>query len=960
MLGITTSSMRIRFIFLVLILVSLLIVIALYAERTATITVSESAQITQDQRDVGWSLNELTDALYGLMLNVYRAAIAVDEVPEFKLTQNLEELTTQADILLSLPAVQNAKSFREPALELRKTIKKLSAKSHSLLQMQSNVELRYPAMPIMLYQLQPTNAEFKAALTTAIEETKANISDPQQQAIYNLFIELRYLWAQQVSSVRVFVANRLGAFGPPFSSMAATENDRQLFSQEVEHILTQLDKMSKAGKLGFVQADAVVELKRLHVEYENTFRAAAQIYRSDNWRTDRIILKEGIDPTLSKAWQLLTAIQNRLNTLSQNGISQSAATTDTISNFVWVVLGIVFMLLLASYVAFEHIIRRPITQVARALEAEGRGETYLPESNLQLPETKMLVKSFSKMRNQIRSRQLRLEAILNNAGEGIVTITTDGIIESFNNAAAKLFSYPESEVIGRSVSMLLPASFSLNYQDTIEALLANPDHEIFQNEQEIIGRRQNGSIFPMSLRLGRIEIEGRVIFTALVSDISERKAMVDRLTLLAERDSLTGLYNRHYLMDELTRIVNEKNTKDYFESALLYIDLDNFKFVNDTLGHLAGDSVLKDVANILKTRARSTDLLARLGGDEFAILLYDVNKTQSRIAADHYRRQLADFVFRYDGNGVDIGCSIGVALLESDVNTKEELLSRADLACHIAKRSGRNRIHMYEYKDKQNVATMSTDMGWARKIKRSIENNQFIMAKQPIINVQTNEISGYEVLLRMRDEKSELVMPAGFLSSADRFGLSVDVDRWVIKNGIHMISLGEAEDLSYSINLSPKSIGDPTILRLIQDELANTGIDTSNIVFEITETGAIKNIASAVKFLTELRNLGFKTALDDFGVGYSSFSYLKDFPVDYIKIDGSFIDGLLDDKLKQAIVKSMTDVAHAIKIKTVAEFIEDQATLEFLAKIGIDYGQGYHIGKPEIMRDMSANVVYIH
>jgi len=423
---------------------------------------------------------------------------------------------------------------------------------------------------------------------------------------------------------------------------------------------------------------------------------------------------------------------------------------------------------------------------------------------------------------------------------------------------------------------------------------------------------------------------------------------------MAFHDALTGLINRTEFELRVRRAL--ESARNYGTShALLFIDLDQFKIVNDTSGHLAGDEMLKRLTRLLLTKVRGSDTLARLGGDEFAVLLYDVDRAQASAVADAYRRQLADFIFRSEGGLVDVGCSIGVAMLDADIKTKEDLLSRADVACHIAKRAGKNRIHLFEPHDQENVDTMSADMGWARRIKDCMELDRFVLTSQPIVDILTGKVSSYELLLRMPDDSGGLVMPSGFLPAAERFGLSGEVDHWVVRAALREVRASSLDNpVNYSVNLSAKSIGDKSLLKLIRRELENHEMDARRVVFEVTETGAIANLHAAALFLQELRGMGFRTALDDFGVGYSSFAYLKDLPVDYVKIDGSFVQGVTQDKVKQAIVKAMNDVAHALGKQTVAEFVEDQATLDFLKEARIDFCQGYVLGRPQRLVDRQA------
>jgi diguanylate cyclase (GGDEF)-like protein len=442
----------------------------------------------------------------------------------------------------------------------------------------------------------------------------------------------------------------------------------------------------------------------------------------------------------------------------------------------------------------------------------------------------------------------------------------------------------------------------------------------------------------------------------MVSNISERKALMENLRMLAEHDGLTGLYNRTYFHGELERVVERVHRSEVANCALLYIDLDHFKYVNDTLGHAAGDKLLIEVANILTRRARKSDLVARLGGDEFTVLMYDTKLEQLEKVADSFRRQLADFNFNYEGQTVAIGCSIGVAVIEPSAQSPAEVMSRADLACHIAKRAGRNQVHLFAPDDAKDVTSMSLDMGWSRRIREAVEHNRFALACQPIVSTRNRATRIYEVLIRMLDDNGGLIMPGGFLSTAERFGLSLDIDRWVITNAIEILAEQRVTqpELCYSINLSAQTLNTPAICILIQDKLRATGLDPAALIFEVTETAAISDLNAAAALLARLRALGCRTALDDFGSGMSSFAYLKELPVDIVKIDGRFVKHIATSAVDKAMVRAMNDIAHALGKETIAEFVEDEAAFQILIELGVDYGQGYHLGRPDLVAPCSA------
>ena len=560
------------------------------------------------------------------------------------------------------------------------------------------------------------------------------------------------------------------------------------------------------------------------------------------------------------------------------------------------------------------------------------------------------------MLEQLNTREQRLHAILNNTAEGIITFDEQGVIEGFNQSAERLFGWIENEVIGMSIAQLISPEAREIRDDYIGHFMRAEIQRLIGHEGEVNGRHKDGGTFPMAIKITGMQLENQPKFIALVSNISERKAMMENLRRLAEHDGLTGLYNRTYFHGELERVVERVRRSEVANCALLYIDLDHFKFVNDTLGHAAGDKLLIEVANILNRRARKSDLVARLGGDEFTVLMYDIKPDQTEYIADSFRQQLADHTFSFEGHPVTISCSVGVAMVLPSVTSHAEVMSHADVACHIAKRTGRNQVHIFTPEDSKDVASMSQDMGWSRRIHEAIENNRFALACQPIVSTSTRETMVYEVLVRMLDDNGGLIMPGGFLPTAERFGLSLDIDRWVITHAIETLAEQRKTlpELCYTINLSAQTLNTPAICDLIHDKLRATGTDPAALIFEVTETVAITDLTAAATLLARLRALGCRTALDDFGSGMSSFAYLKELPVDIVKIDGRFVKHIATNTVDQAMVRAMNDIAHALGKETIAEFVEDEAAFQTLIELGVDFGQGYHLGRPDLVAPCSA------
>ena len=360
------------------------------------------------------------------------------------------------------------------------------------------------------------------------------------------------------------------------------------------------------------------------------------------------------------------------------------------------------------------------------------------------------------------------------------------------------------------------------------------------------------------------------------------------------------------------------------------------------INHLAVEA-----SNILNMRARRSDIIARLGGDEFVAIINDANADSIKHIAESFRSSLADYTFKFEGKIVNVGCSIGVTLIDENVESSSAILAQGDIACHLAKRAGRNRIHVFTRDDEANVENMSLDIGWSQRIHDALDNDKFVLVTQPIYHTNSNKIYSHEVLVRMLDDGG-LIMPGGFLTTAERFGLAVKIDLWVISHAIEKLArLHKIEpEVSFSINLSGQSITVPEVIAHIASLLKNYELDASKLTFEITETAAISDMDKAVLMLEELRKMGCRTALDDFGSGMSSFAYLQEMPVDSVKIDGRFVRNIAESSVDQAIVRAMNDIAHALGKNTVAEFVENEQHLKMLKLIGVDCVQGYHLGKP--------------
>jgi diguanylate cyclase (GGDEF)-like protein/PAS domain S-box-containing protein len=526
-----------------------------------------------------------------------------------------------------------------------------------------------------------------------------------------------------------------------------------------------------------------------------------------------------------------------------------------------------------------------------------------------------------------------------------------------NPAFERMTGFRREEILGRNPRFLQADD---NEQDELRklraAIGAGGDYRgVLKNY------RKDGSLFWNELRMSPVFDEAGTLthYVGVQTDITESYNLSRQLSYQATHDSLTGLVNRAEFERRLQAALNSAQTETS-EHALCYLDLDQFKVINDTCGHIAGDELLRQLADALRAKVRRRDLLARLGGDEFAVLIEHCPIPDAERVADALRTSVADFRFQWDGKTFAVGVSVGLVPITPLTVSMTEVLKAADAACYAAKDSGRNRVHIYQEGDDE-LSKRYGELHWVSRINEALQMNLFELRFQPIVPVAAIEPPGwhYELLLSMRDEDNTLVGPGAFLPAAERHDLSTRIDRWVVAHVLEWLEAHPVEldrTILCSINLSGPSLSDKDFLDFIVSELREGRIPTEKLCFEITETSATTNLSSAMKFITALRELGCRFALDDFGSGVSSFAYLKNLDVDLLKIDGAFVKRICDDPIDLAMVKSINDMGHAMGRRTIAEFVESEKILEELREIGVDYAQGFGISMPRPLADL-ANIV---
>ncbi len=544
----------------------------------------------------------------------------------------------------------------------------------------------------------------------------------------------------------------------------------------------------------------------------------------------------------------------------------------------------------------------------------------------------------------LREERARFEIAFNSAPIGMALIAMDGTWLQVNDALCRITGHSAEELRATTLSALTHEDDADLDARNMQQLLAGDVHTC-QVEKRFRHVRGHDVWVLVTTSMARDEGGRPLYIVTQVQDISVRKEMARRLEYVADHDFLTGLLNRRNFELALAR-ETERAARYGVPGAVLLIDIDDFKHINDTFGHRAGDDVLKGVAGLLRQRLRHTDTIARVGGDEFAVMLPQTDAEQVQVVADEVVKALARETAMLADVEIRISASVGAVMF--DGLTDVEVLAYADLAMYEAKEAGRNRFQMYR-PHRAGRDRVSTQLAEAERIRHALEENRLILHCQPIRDLATNEISQYELLLRLPDDEGgEPLPPSTFLSRAERSGLIQAIDGWVALQAIETIAehARAGRHIVLNVNLSGKSIGDRKLASLVERALTEFRIAPAQLIFELTETAAISNFDEAKAFALRLHSRGCRFALDDFGVGFGSFYYLKSFPFDYLKIDGDFIRDLAESPMNQLVVSAIVSIARGMGKKTVAEFVADEEVADLLRTLGVDLAQGFHIGMP--------------
>jgi len=620
-----------------------------------------------------------------------------------------------------------------------------------------------------------------------------------------------------------------------------------------------------------------------------------------------------------------------------------------VKQLIWIwALVLVSVLAVAVWSYLRVHVIKPILTLRNAIKSAGGGDrsTQIPENRND--ELGHLALVFNQMQKDISQHETRIRAVMDNVVDGILTIKEDGTIDSINPSIEHIFGYKQNELVSKHVDILIPQNNETSETFFLEDGEHNDRKVVVGVAREIVGKKKNGNLFPIDIAVSDMKLGEDRYFIATVRDITSRKARIAALHYQAMHDSLTDLPNRTLLLDRLQQAIRSAERGQH-KLTLVLLDLDRFKEVNDTLGHHIGDKLLQQIAKRLKLVLRESDTVARLGGDEFCLLLPTATTDQAMFLARKVINTIEKMLY-IEGHSLSVGASLGIASYPQHGQSPTVLLQRADVAMYVAKRSNQG-YSVYDVNADQHSLRQ---LAIRSELKEAIENDQLTLHYQPKIDLKSQRLSGIEALVRWNHPIHGLLAPDEFIPLAEESGLIKPLTIWVLHNTLSECQeyLSGSKNLRVSINLSMMNLSDMEFSDEILNILNQYEINSGRLKLEITETALMEEPQNVIKALTRLHAMGLRISIDDFGIGYSSLTYLQQLPVNELKIDKSFGLSLVDDNNSAVIVRSTIDLAHKLGLQVVAEGVESKETLDLLTKLGCDAVQGFYLSKPVPMNEL--------
>lgn len=653
------------------------------------------------------------------------------------------------------------------------------------------------------------------------------------------------------------------------------------------------------------------------------------------------------------------------------------------SELLWQSVLIAVLAVLLTFVSLNFMgqfLTRKLTRLTKASELVGRGDFQFKALSEGEDDVGQMGAAFNMMAQALQQRMVDIETAnhllrqekellqvtLSSIGDGVMSFDLEGRVVFINPTAEVLIGWSLAEAKGRRAEEVLKL-----VDGQTEHAIENPVERCLRERSTarmdanaLLLNRDGGRLYISDtvapIRDAKGELSGVVL---AFQDVSSKRELLEEMHWQANHDNLTGLINRRSFEAQLSQIISMdlREGDVHADHALMYVDLDQFKIVNDTSGHMAGDELLRQVTFLMQQTLRKSDVFARLGGDEFGILLPNCPEERALEIANQVREVVHDFRFVWRDKVFQVGVSIGLVMLTRDMHSTAEVMSSADIACYAAKEDGRNRVHVYRADDAV-ILNRRTQMLVASGLREVLREDRFVLMVQEIFAMSEVEkqtgVRYFEVLLRLRTVDGEIMPADSFIPAAERYGVMPHIDRWVVRHALRRVANVCADGkLHLAINLSGLSIIDPLMPEFIRAELLSSGVDPHTICFEVTETAAISFLRQGVDFMQKIQALGCQFALDDFGSGMSSFSYLKTLPVQYLKIDGLFVRDMLDDPLDRTLVETIHHVGKVMGMKTIAEYATSAAHVVALEAIGVDFVQGYALSTPQLMSDVFAEIL---